>query len=192
MSAEWTVKVLISLRRCIGWFGISLSAYIRRDIVAWHGPYGVECTDVYVLQSTYHNNPRCWDRQDWANYVDPDQMLHSAASDPGLLSLTLLQQCFKTNQQVIVWTSSYSRTCIPVVRNEGVQILLCFSSSCCFWHLSECQFLFGALHKEINLQTFAMISCMTICHDLCTKSIILVTVFKSANIFTFWKRMQII
>ena len=33
--------------------------------------------------------------QAWANSIDPDQMLHSAASDQGLYCLPLIQQFFK-------------------------------------------------------------------------------------------------
>ena len=32
-------------------------------------------------QGLHTNNPNYWDRQAWANNVDPDQMLQNAASD---------------------------------------------------------------------------------------------------------------
>ena len=43
----------------------------------------------------YRNNPKYWNRQAWANSVDPDQMPHSAASDLGLHCLPLIQETFK-------------------------------------------------------------------------------------------------
>ena len=43
----------------------------------------------YRTLQTYHNNPKYWDRQAWANSVDPDQMLQNAASDQGLHCLPL-------------------------------------------------------------------------------------------------------
>ena len=43
----------------------------------------------------YRNNPKCWDRQAWANSVDPDQMLQNAASDLGLHCLPLIQHYFR-------------------------------------------------------------------------------------------------
>ena len=39
--------------------------------------------------SKYHNNPEYWDRQAWANRVDPDQMPNNTASDQGLHHLHL-------------------------------------------------------------------------------------------------------
>ena len=47
------------------------------------------------LLSTYHKNPKYWDRQACANSVDPDQMPQNAASDQGLHCLPLVQQYFK-------------------------------------------------------------------------------------------------
>ena len=35
----WTTKVLIRLRECAGWSGPSLSAYARKHVSAWRGPY---------------------------------------------------------------------------------------------------------------------------------------------------------
>ena len=40
----------------------------------------------------YHNNPKSWDRQVFANSVDPDQMPHFAASDQGLHCLPYIPQ----------------------------------------------------------------------------------------------------
>ena len=48
-----------------------------------------------LFKKTYHNNPEYWDRQASANSVDPDQMLHSAASDLGLHYLPYIQQNFR-------------------------------------------------------------------------------------------------
>ena len=45
--------------------------------------------------SAYLNNPKYWDRNAWENNVDPDQMLHSAASDLGLHCLPFIQQLFQ-------------------------------------------------------------------------------------------------
>ena len=43
-----------------------------------------------------------------------------------------------------------------------------------------------ALYTEVNLQTFVMIQCKTICHNyLCTKSFILVIVFQKIKYFHF-------
>ena len=57
----------------------------------------------------------------------------------------------------------------------------------CFRHLSERLFCL-VLYTEINLQTFVLIQCKTICHKyLCTESFILFIGFlkKKSNILTF-------
>ena len=43
----------------------------------------------------YRNKPKYWDRQAYANSVDPDQTPLNAASDQGLHCLLLVQQYFK-------------------------------------------------------------------------------------------------
>ena len=43
----------------------------------------------------YRNNPGYWDRQAFANSVDPDQTPQYAASDQGLHCLPYIQQYFK-------------------------------------------------------------------------------------------------
>ena len=40
----------------------------------------------------YHNKFIYWNRQAWANRVDPDKMLQNVASDQGLHCLSLIQQ----------------------------------------------------------------------------------------------------
>ena len=40
--------------------------------------------DKFFLTEKYWSNPKYWDRWTFVNGVDPDQMLHSAASDQGL------------------------------------------------------------------------------------------------------------
>ena len=45
----------------------------------------------------YHNNPEYWDRQTWANSVDPDQTLQNATSDQGLHCLSLIQLFLDTS-----------------------------------------------------------------------------------------------
>ena len=44
----------------------------------------------------YHINCMYWDRQAWANSVDPDEMLQNAASHQGLNCLPLIQQFLDT------------------------------------------------------------------------------------------------
>ena len=48
------------------------------------------CFHAEIGKTVYSNNPKYWDRQAWANSVDPDQMPHSAASDQGLHFLPLV------------------------------------------------------------------------------------------------------
>ena len=43
----------------------------------------------------YGNNPKYWDRQTWANSVDPDQMQQNTVSDQGLHCLPLIQHYFR-------------------------------------------------------------------------------------------------
>ena len=52
------------------------------------------CLDIAWLFD-YLNNPKYWDRQAWANSVDPDQMLQNAASDQGLQCLPLIKHHFR-------------------------------------------------------------------------------------------------
>ena len=49
------------------------------------------CTDNY-----YHIYPKYWDRKVWVTSVDPDPMLHSAASDQGSHCLPLIQWILDT------------------------------------------------------------------------------------------------
>ena len=94
----------------------------------------------------YHNNLKYSDRQVWANSGDPDQMLHSAASDQGL---QCLPSSIKTDQQVVKWTCSNFRSMvnhygIPIFRGNMVsyfdrrrklkvdQDWMCFTSVCVF------------------------------------------------------------
>ena len=49
------------------------------------------CHVVYV----YHNKPKYWDRQAWANSVDPDQMQQNGVLDQGLHCLQLIQHYFR-------------------------------------------------------------------------------------------------
>ena len=58
---------------------------------ATHGAIEPNC------EITYRNNPEYWDRQDWLNRVDPDQMPQNAASDQGLHCLPLIQQFLHTS-----------------------------------------------------------------------------------------------
>ena len=44
---------------------------------------------------TYRNNPKYWDRQAFANNVDPDQMLLNVASNQDLPVFAIQQQYFK-------------------------------------------------------------------------------------------------
>ena len=44
------------------------------------------------LRRFYHNNPKYWDREAFANCVDPDQTRQNAASDLGLHCLPYMQQ----------------------------------------------------------------------------------------------------
>ena len=56
------------------------------------------CQDGYRYRNCffmYCNNWKYWDRQVWANNVDPDQMPHSAASDQALHCLPLIQHYFR-------------------------------------------------------------------------------------------------
>ena len=48
-----------------------------------------------LMHLKYHNNPKYWDRQAWANSVDPDQMPQNATSDQGLHWLPLIQHYFR-------------------------------------------------------------------------------------------------
>ena len=43
----------------------------------------------------YRNNPKYWDRQVWANSLDPDQTPQNTASDLCLHCLPLIQQYFR-------------------------------------------------------------------------------------------------
>ena len=65
-------------------------------LLQWCVPTGhiffVEKYEKY--QSEYCNNPKYWDRQAWANSVDPDQMPQNVASDQGLQCLPLIQHNF--------------------------------------------------------------------------------------------------
>ena len=45
--------------------------------------------------SSYHNNPEYWDRQAWANSVDPDQTPQNAPSDQDLHYIPLIQHYFR-------------------------------------------------------------------------------------------------
>ena len=45
-----------------------------------------------ILQNIYRDIPKYWDRQVWANSVDPDQMLKNAVSDQDPHCLQLVQQ----------------------------------------------------------------------------------------------------
>ena len=42
--------------------------------------------------ASYHINPKYWDRQAWADSVDPDQMLKNKASSQDLYCLQFIQQ----------------------------------------------------------------------------------------------------
>ena len=62
------------------------------------GGEGVSCSSVskllllvFSLILIYRNNPKYWDRQAFANSVDPDQMPQNAASDQGLVCLSYIQ-----------------------------------------------------------------------------------------------------
>ena len=57
----------------------------------WYSAISVKPND----KPDYRNNPKYWDRQTWANSVDPDQTLQTAASDQGLHNLLLIQQYFR-------------------------------------------------------------------------------------------------
>ena len=47
--------------------------------------------DWLTIYFMFHNNPKYWDRQAFANRVDPDQMLHNVASDQDLHCLSYIQ-----------------------------------------------------------------------------------------------------
>ena len=92
---------LMRLGRLAGWsesayFGYSWRTFSldavqnlkpNHTILTWH------MTSV-KMQARLYINPRYWDREVWANSVDPDQMPHSVASDQGLHCLPLVQQYF--------------------------------------------------------------------------------------------------
>ena len=52
-----------------------------------------------VDNEEYRNNPKDWDRQAFANSVDPDQMPQNAASDQGQHCLTYKQLYFRHNNR---------------------------------------------------------------------------------------------
>ena len=70
------------------------------DFFFLHYSYALKQISSHVAQKRcictykYHNKPKYWNRQAQANSVDPDQMLHNAASDQGLHCLLLIQQYF--------------------------------------------------------------------------------------------------
>ena len=53
---------------------------------------------IYFVAS-YRNNPKYWDRQTWANSVDPDQMQQNGVSDQGL-------HCLSSSFILDAWTGS--------------------------------------------------------------------------------------
>ena len=53
------------------------------------------CLMFFYLLFYYRNNPKYWDRQAFANSVDPDKTMQSAASEQGLHCLPYIQQYFK-------------------------------------------------------------------------------------------------
>ena len=52
----------------------------------------IKLLTIYLFMYKYRNNLKYWDRQAWANCVDPDQMPQNAVSDQGLHCLPLIQQ----------------------------------------------------------------------------------------------------
>ena len=52
----------------------------------------IKLLTIYLFMYKYCNNLKYWDRQAWANCVDPDQMPQNAVSDQGLHCLPLIQQ----------------------------------------------------------------------------------------------------
>ena len=71
----------------------------------------MKCRVLFFSEKCYHNNRKYWERQVFANSVDPDQMAQNAASDLSLDCLPYIQQYFR---QVNFRTSMV---------NEGVSIL---------------------------------------------------------------------
>ena len=66
----------------------------------------------------YHNNPKYWDRQAWANSVNPDQMLQNRASDQDLYCLPLIQLILDISPGSQIWLTFKS-----MVRSYGAPIL---------------------------------------------------------------------
>ena len=52
----------------------------------------------FKVCKNYPNNHKYFDRQAWANSVDPDQTPQNAASDQGLRCLSLNQQFLETSK----------------------------------------------------------------------------------------------
>ena len=55
----------------------------------------------------YRNNPHYWDREAWANSVNPNQMLQN---DQDLHCLPLIQEFLNTLKGIVKWTFSNFRT----------------------------------------------------------------------------------
>ena len=53
------------------------------------------CHEKQHIKGDYHSNSKYWDRQAFANSVDPDEMLQNAASHLGLYCLPYIQQYFR-------------------------------------------------------------------------------------------------
>ena len=57
--------------------------------------YSVQWADINESSASffaYYYNPKYWDKQAWANSVDPDQTPQKAAFNQGLHCLPLIQQ----------------------------------------------------------------------------------------------------
>ena len=53
------------------------------------------CLNTKGTVIAFSNNPKYWERNTFANSVDPDQMPQNAASDQGLHCLSYIQQYFR-------------------------------------------------------------------------------------------------
>ena len=63
---------------------------------------------VLQIHCIYRNNPKYWDRQAFANSIDPDQTLQNVPSDQGLQYLPYKQQYLQ--KEAVKWTILNFRT----------------------------------------------------------------------------------
>ena len=101
---SWHVMFTCALRQVLSWLKLWLVC-ASSMLNLWYLPYAsmlLTCAvarnpnnidEILAYLVSYHNN--C--SEAWANSVDPDQMLHDAASDLGLHGLQLIQQFLDTS-----------------------------------------------------------------------------------------------